>query len=62
MSHLKKICAQDEVMKIWVVTTRSNSAAVRLYESTGGAPQSADDTVIYEYPPASFATPNLVNV
>ena len=32
----------------WVLTDRSNAAAVRLYESIGGAP-SSDETVMYSF-------------
>ncbi len=38
-----------DVMKMWVITERSNTAAVHLYESTGGVAQAHDDTVIFEY-------------
>ncbi|MCP4683842.1 MAG: GNAT family N-acetyltransferase [bacterium] len=49
INQLRAECVGDNIMKMWVITERSNAAAVRLYESTGGVAQEHDDTVIFEY-------------
>ena len=36
IAELKEICRTEDVMKMWVPTSRSNVAATRLYASTGG--------------------------
>jgi ribosomal protein S18 acetylase RimI-like enzyme len=46
---LKTICQQENVMKTWVITNRSNLAAVRLYESTGAASGLSDDELVFVY-------------
>jgi len=55
IAELKEICRTEDVMKMWVPTSRSNVAATRLYASTGGMPISPDDEVTYTYPRESFA-------
>jgi aminoglycoside 3-N-acetyltransferase I len=55
IAELKAICRMEDVMKMWVPTSRSNIAATRLYVSTGGVPLSADDEVTYTYPRESFS-------
>jgi aminoglycoside 3-N-acetyltransferase I len=58
IAHLKEICREADLMKMWVPTNRSNVAATRLYESTGGVAFSVDDEVTYGYSRESFmATP-----
>jgi hypothetical protein len=38
-------------MKVWVVASRSNAAAMRLYSSTGARAARADDVVfVYDSP------------
>lgn len=54
ITKLKAICRQADVMKMWVPTSRSNVAATRLYESTGGVPLSVSDEVTYAYSRESF--------
>jgi ribosomal protein S18 acetylase RimI-like enzyme len=49
IEELKSICKREKVMKIWVITNRSNHAAFRLYESTGGIADSSDDEVTFVY-------------
>ncbi|MCP4548068.1 MAG: GNAT family N-acetyltransferase, partial [bacterium] len=49
IGRLKEEVRDRDVMKMWVITERSNTAAVHLYESTGGLAQEHDDTVIFEY-------------
>lgn len=44
VEEVKAHCRRGNVMKAWVVTSRSNRAAIRLYESTG-ARAGADDVV-----------------
>ena len=46
---LELLCRQENVMKAWVITNRSNVGAVRLYESTGAAAGSAKDEMIFTY-------------
>ena len=50
---LKAICREEDVMKMWVPTARSNVAATALYASTGAAPLGNDDEVTYAHPRAS---------
>ena len=38
-------CRSQGVMKTWVITDRSNDAAMRLYAATGGRPDAGDDVV-----------------
>ena len=54
---LKSVCRQENAMKMWVPTARSNVAATRLYASTGAAPLANDDEVTYAYSQESFADP-----
>ena len=54
IAELKEICRTEDVMKMWVPTSRSNIAATRLYASTGGMPLSPDDEVTYTYSRESF--------
>jgi ribosomal protein S18 acetylase RimI-like enzyme len=49
MAALKTVCTEEGVMKMWVVTSPSNAAAMRLYTTTGGLLQSNESTVIFEY-------------
>jgi aminoglycoside 3-N-acetyltransferase I len=51
---LKAICRDEDVMKMWVPTARSNVAATALYASTGAVPLGNDDEVTYAYPRESF--------
>ena len=45
IDELKRICREAAVMKIWVIASRSNEAAMRLYAGTGGREAGADDVV-----------------
>ena len=63
ITELKKICSDEGVMKMWVHTSRSNTAATRLYETTGAVPQpSEEDEIIYQYSSFNFAKPNVEDV
>ena len=53
VNELKRIGRDLNVMKIWVLTNKSNTAAVGLYESTG-ARQAGDDDVLFVYGADSF--------
>jgi ribosomal protein S18 acetylase RimI-like enzyme len=57
IAELKRICAQHDVMKMWVPTGRSNIAATRLYATTGAIPLPDGDEVTYVYPRESFMPP-----
>jgi ribosomal protein S18 acetylase RimI-like enzyme len=51
---LKTICTQENAMKTWVITNRSNLAALRLYEryeSTGATANASGDAVTLVYGP-----------
>ena len=48
---LKTICRQENAMKTWVITNRSNLAAFRLYESTGATANASGDEVTFVYVP-----------
>lgn len=53
VNELKRIGHDLNVMKIWVLTNKSNAAAVGLYESTG-ARRADDDDVMFVYRADSF--------
>jgi ribosomal protein S18 acetylase RimI-like enzyme len=55
INTLKAVCREEDAMKMWVPTGRSNIAATGLYAATGGTPVPDGDDVTYAYPPASFA-------
>jgi ribosomal protein S18 acetylase RimI-like enzyme len=48
VEQAKRLCEQGRFMKMWVVTSASNEAAMNLYRSTGGR-RSADDDVVFAY-------------
>jgi ribosomal protein S18 acetylase RimI-like enzyme len=48
---LKMICRQENAVKMWVITNRSNLAAFRLYESTGATADATGDQVTFVYKP-----------
>jgi ribosomal protein S18 acetylase RimI-like enzyme len=50
---LKTICRQENAMKTWVITNRSNLAAFGLYEGTGAAINASGDEVTFVYGPQS---------
>ena len=56
VSVLKAICREVDVMKMWVPTGRSNTAATALYASTGAVPLPSGDEVTYAYPRESYMT------
>jgi ribosomal protein S18 acetylase RimI-like enzyme len=51
---LKALCSQENAIKMWVQTNRSNLPAVRLYESAGGVTQPSGDEVTYRFDPECF--------
>jgi ribosomal protein S18 acetylase RimI-like enzyme len=53
VNELKRIGHDLNVTKIWVLTNKSNTAAVSLYESTG-ARQAGDDDILFVYGADSF--------
>jgi ribosomal protein S18 acetylase RimI-like enzyme len=52
---LKRFCQQEGVMKMWVHTNKSNLAAVRLYEATGGEADASGDEITFLYEAKSRA-------
>jgi GNAT superfamily N-acetyltransferase len=46
---LKAECARRDAFKMWVPTHRTNTAAVALFEATGGTPSNAGDEVSFRY-------------
>ena len=46
---LKRVCQAEHAVKMWGLTNRSNTAALRLYESTGGVANASDDDVSFLY-------------
>jgi ribosomal protein S18 acetylase RimI-like enzyme len=54
VSELKRIAHDLNVMEIWVLTNKSNTAAVGLYESTG-AKRASDDDLMFVYGADSFS-------
>ena len=52
LENIKEIAADDNIVKMWVLTNRSNRAAVGLYQSCGGIPGGGEDMMMLEfYPP-----------
>lgn len=54
INELKKICKEEGIMKMWVLTNRSNVAAVELYKKTGGIESASSDEVSFTYFPISM--------
>jgi len=52
---LKRFCRKQNVMKMWVHTNKSNFAAARLYESTGGKAEASGDEITFLYMPESYS-------
>ena len=48
IEHLKDLARKTGACEVWVVTSKSNEAAMRLYRSTGGTAKQ-DDDVVFEY-------------
>ncbi len=46
-------CRRERVVKAWVVASRSNAAAVRLYESAGARPEGGGDDVVFVFEPVA---------
>lgn len=51
VEELKAHCRREKVMKAWVVASRSNRAAIRLYEATGGRTEAGADGVVFVWEP-----------
>lgn len=49
INKLKEICKHENIMKMFVLTNRSNTAACTLYEKTGGVADIAGDEVTFVY-------------
>jgi len=49
--YLKRICRANRIAKMWVLTNKSNAAAVALYASTGGIENTDGDEVSFTYFP-----------
>jgi ribosomal protein S18 acetylase RimI-like enzyme len=43
--ELLRVCAQIDATEVWTITNRSNVAATRLFEATGGVAPAVDDVV-----------------
>jgi ribosomal protein S18 acetylase RimI-like enzyme len=54
IESLKLLCKQENVMKAWGITNRSNLAAVRLYERTGATSHPNGDEVGFVYGPETW--------
>lgn len=48
VNELKRVCVRRGILKMFVITSESNQAAMALYSSTGGERESKDD-VIFVY-------------
>lgn len=48
VDELRRLCVAERYSKMFVMTHRSNTPAVRLFESTGGIATNTDD-VVYRY-------------
>ncbi len=51
INTLKLICRNEQIMKVWVPTHRSNTAAVNLYKKTGGQEDGDGEMVSFTYYP-----------
>lgn len=51
---LKGVCREAGAMEAWVVTSRSNEAAARLYAGTGAVADTGGDEVCFVYGPESW--------
>jgi len=51
IKELKRICRENKIMKMWVLTNKSNQAATRLYQRTGGIEDDSGDEVSFTYLP-----------
>jgi ribosomal protein S18 acetylase RimI-like enzyme len=51
INFLKNICRQNNIMKMWVETNRSNIPAMKLYRSTGGIENKEGDEVSFTFYP-----------
>ena len=49
INKLKEICRQENILKMFVLTKRSNTAAYNLYKKTGGMADAAGDEVTFVY-------------
>jgi ribosomal protein S18 acetylase RimI-like enzyme len=58
---LKSLCKQENAMEAWVVTNRSNLAAVGLYESTGATADPGGDEVVYVFDPETWVSASSGN-
>jgi ribosomal protein S18 acetylase RimI-like enzyme len=56
IESLKLLCKDENAMKAWVITNRSNMAAVRLYERTGATSHPHGDEVLFVYEPEDWST------
>jgi ribosomal protein S18 acetylase RimI-like enzyme len=54
IESLKLLCKQENAMKAWVITNRSNMAAVKLYERTGATSHPNGDEVSFVYGPENW--------
>lgn len=43
ITELKRLCMQDGIARLWLDTSESNTAAMALYQKTGGVRRSHDD-------------------
>jgi ribosomal protein S18 acetylase RimI-like enzyme len=51
ISRLKQICRNNKIVKMWVSTNSSNTAAVELYRSTEGIEDREGDELSFTYLP-----------
>ena len=51
VTELLRLCRRGNAMKVWVVGSRSNAAAMRFYVSTGARTAAPDDVVFVYEPP-----------
>ncbi|UCF71575.1 MAG: GNAT family N-acetyltransferase [candidate division WOR-3 bacterium] len=51
INELKTFCRENKIMKMWVLTNKSNVAATALYKKTGGAEDKSGDELTFTYFP-----------
>ena len=57
VEELVTLCRRENALKVWVVASRGNAAAMRLYASTGARAAASDDVVFVYEPPFDLRRP-----
>jgi len=58
MNLLKSICRERNILKMWVLTEKTNKAAMQTFESAGGQLVKENDLLMFVYYPEKFVDKN----